>query len=210
VLPDAKGSICLIEAPESPEDAEDMIPEIPDLIVKLRSQFGCVIINTGAFWSETTARIAQETDRLCFVMDQRTTSVRGCKQAAELCLRLQIPSSRFLYLLNRCSKNAPISDLDASLALDGAPIVQISDGGSIVDELLALGCPDQALESSPVLADSLKSLLANTGLFFAAGAKEDLQSSKLNNTGQKNDTQGYSRFKRFRNGKKHRYTERRR
>jgi hypothetical protein len=101
--------------------------------------------------------------------------VRGCRQAAEICVRLEIPTSRFAYLLNRCSKRAPISDLDASLALDGAEVVRIADGGQVVDELLSLGCPNELLVSMPEMESSIEAMLVSIGALSAAQENKQRQ-----------------------------------
>jgi pilus assembly protein CpaE len=92
-------------------------------------------------------------------MDQRATSIRACRQVADLCVRLQIPSARFVYLLNKVTKNAPISDIDASMALDGVEILSVLDGGWAVDELLSLGCPLELLRTN-IIANSVSNMLA--------------------------------------------------
>ncbi|MCL1891436.1 MAG: AAA family ATPase [Coriobacteriia bacterium] len=158
-LPSEK-RLCLIESPMRPEEAEECASEILELIKSLKTNADYVLINTGSFWSELQAILAQSADQLIFVMDQRATSIQGCKQVADLCVRLQIPSTRFCFLLNRCGRSAPLTSLDASMALGGAEVLTIHDGGSLVDEMLSLGCPQELLESDAAFAASFDALLA--------------------------------------------------
>lgn len=152
-------AMMLIVPPKHPEQGESYIAHIPALLSSLAAQRDLVVVNTGAFWTETHAQIAQSCDYLAFLMDQRATSVEACKQVADLCLRMQLPQARFLYLLNGCGKRAPLSTLDVSLALGGVEVAGIADGGPLVDELLALGCPLELLASENAFVTSLEILL---------------------------------------------------
>ena len=153
--------LCLIEAPLRPEYAEEHMEEISGFIASLTALADYVILNTGSFWSEFQAVLAKKADKLIFVMDQRATSVRGCKQAVDLCVRLQIPSVRFGFLLNRCARNAPLTTLDVSLALGGVEVYGIADGGHLVDEMLSLGNPYGLLDNDAALQESFEQLLAS-------------------------------------------------
>jgi MinD-like ATPase involved in chromosome partitioning or flagellar assembly len=152
--------LCLITAPKRPEQAEDRIEEVSDFVKSLKHLADYVVINTGSFWSELQAVLAQSVDRLVFLMDQRATSVRACQQIANLCIRLQIPSLRFIYALNRYTRNASLTDLDVSLTLGGCEVVTIAEGGPLVDEMLSLGTPVELLKTETGLRASLEALLA--------------------------------------------------
>jgi len=160
VLTPLAGELCLVEAPAQPEEAERYAAQIPPLLKMLKEQAELVIVNTGSFWTGIQAELAHGGDQLLFVMDQRATAIHACKQAVELCIRLQVPSTRFAYVLNRCARNAPLTGLDASLALDGAEVWELAEGGPMVDELLSLGCPHELLLSGSPLVGSLEALLA--------------------------------------------------
>jgi pilus assembly protein CpaE len=154
------GELLLVHPPAHPEQAESMVAGVPELFAALRHVAEVVIVNTSCFWNELTAVLAQHCDQLLFTMDQRATSVKACRQAVELCIRLQIPSTRFTYLLNRCSRNSPITSIDASLAVGGAEVASVVDGGREVDEMLSLGLPLELLRSQPSLADSIGGIAA--------------------------------------------------
>jgi MinD-like ATPase involved in chromosome partitioning or flagellar assembly len=167
-LPAFDNEMLLIESPTQPELAEDLIARMPELLRALKQTADMVVVNTSCLWNELLAVLCQNSDLLLFLMDQRSTSIRGCRQAVELCIRLQIPSTRFRYLLNRCSRTAPITDMDATLAMGGAEVSCIADGGAEVDELLSLGCPLELLQNNSQIEASIGRLadllLADSGL----------------------------------------------
>jgi len=151
----------LISPPKQPEQGESYASDIPELLYGLAAKRDLVVVNTGAFWTEIHARIAQCCHHLMFLMDQRATSIEACKQVVDLCVRMQTPQARFLYLLNGCGKRASLSPFDVSLALGGVEVNGIADGGSLVDELLALGCPMELLSSGNAFINSLDALLGS-------------------------------------------------
>ncbi|MDR3136866.1 MAG: P-loop NTPase [Coriobacteriales bacterium] len=176
-IPELTNNLLLLEPPSRPELAESIVASIPQLFEALRQVADVVILNTSCLWDELSALLVQQCDQLLFAMDQRATSVEGCRQAVELCVRLHVPSTKFLYVLNRCSKNAPITDLDASLALGGVTVACVVDGGRQVDEMLALGLPAELLNNSSQLTQSVESL----GVLLS-GANRAMPASRLHDT----------------------------
>jgi pilus assembly protein CpaE len=158
-VPLSDEALTLILAPDHPEQGEQYAPEIHALLDDLAAQRDLVFVNTGAFWSDVHAQTVQRCDHLVFLMDQRATSIEACKQVIDLCLRLQTPQVRFAFALNGCGHHAPLTPQDVSLALGGVEVMGLADGGSLVDELLALGCPLELLRSGNALADSIEFLL---------------------------------------------------
>ncbi len=159
-LPDLQaGTILLASAPSQPERAESIAAQIPEFVHRLNDKADIILANTGTVWTEIQAVLAQYSRSLIFMMDQRATSIQGCKQAMEFCIRMKVPSTRFAFLLNRCGKGSPITAQDASLALAGADVWTLADGGALVDELLALGAPEELLADQSPLVDSLDELL---------------------------------------------------
>jgi pilus assembly protein CpaE len=151
--------LTLVLAPEQPERGEQLAPAIPHLLNALAAQRDLVVINTGSFWMDVHAQSTQRCDHLIFLMDQRATSIEACKQVVELCVRLRIPQARFHYLLNGCGRHAVLEPRDASLALGGVMVHGLADGGTLVDELLALGCPLELLGSGNTFVASLETFL---------------------------------------------------
>jgi pilus assembly protein CpaE len=157
--PTTEGELILVCAPEHPEQGEELLSSIPWLLTELASQCELVVLNTGSFWMDVHAMAVRHCDHIILLMDQRATSVEACKRAIDLCLRLQAPQARLHYLLNGCGRHAALTARDVSLALGGVEVRCLVDGGSLVDELLALGCPLELLESGNAFATSVEDFL---------------------------------------------------
>ncbi len=160
-IPGLEGSLLLLEAPQNPELAEELIHQVSALLTALRKVADIVLINTSCLWNEMAAVLASSVDKLVICMDQRATSITATRQVVDLCIRLHIPSTHLYFLLNRCARNAPITDIDASLAMGGVKIRTVADGGADVDELLSLGCPLELLSSRSPLRQSIRELGAS-------------------------------------------------
>jgi pilus assembly protein CpaE len=152
-------ALALVLAPEQPEQGEHLAAAIPRLFEWLACERDLVVLNTGSFWMDVHAGAMRHCDHLVFLMDQRATSVEACKQVIDLCLRMQMPQVRFHYVLNGCGRHAALMPQDVSLALGGVEVHGLADGGSLVDELLALGCPLELLNSGNAFVASLEGFL---------------------------------------------------
>ena len=175
-IPALEEALLLLEPPQRPEAAEELVRWIPPLLAALRAQADLVLINTSCLWNEAQAVLASSVDKLVICMDQRATSVSAARQVVDLCVRLQIPSTQLCYLLNRSARNAPITDIDASLAMGGVDIMTIAEGGADVDELLSLGCPLELLSTQSALSQSIHELGAQ--LIAQPGAASSTKGGK--------------------------------
>jgi pilus assembly protein CpaE len=175
----ADDMLALVLAPDEPEQGEQFAFAISSLLGKLAAQRDLVVINTGSFWADAHVQALRCCDHLVFLMDQRATSIEAGKQAVDLCLRMQIPQARFHYLLNGCGRHAPLMPQDVSLALGGVEVDGLADGGTLVDELLALGCPLELLGSGNAFIASLEKFLDNLmGSQLANGQAVSLHDGK--------------------------------
>jgi pilus assembly protein CpaE len=169
-------ALSLVLAPDRPEQAEELVFAIPWLLDELVALRDLVVINTGSFWTDVHARVLQRCDHVALLTDQRATSIEACKQVIDLCLRLQVPQARFLFLLNGCGRHAALTPQDVSFALGGVEVFGLADGGTLVDELLALGCPLELLASSNAFVASLEALLDTlTGGLSTSVSSESLR-----------------------------------
>ncbi|MCL1879654.1 MAG: P-loop NTPase [Actinomycetia bacterium] len=161
--PGSKGQrypgLLVLTAPEQVEHSELVSESLPQLIRSLADSYELILVNTSAFWSSAQACMARACTQLVFLMDQRAASIKACQRVAELAVKLQIPEARHHYVLNGCGRYAPLSTQDAMLALGGHEVLGLDDGGTLVDELLALGCPQELLESNNGFISSLELLL---------------------------------------------------
>ncbi len=155
----ADGTPALVAAPHRPEQAEELAGQLPRLMEAALTRFDVVFVNTGANWSEAQAVIIERSARTLFLVDQRASSVRACRHALDLCGRCGIATGSFFFLLNRCAKGAPLTALDVSCALQGAPVSELRDGGTAVEELLGSGMAAALAAERNDLCASLASVL---------------------------------------------------
>ena len=150
----------LLAAPERLEVAESVSQLVPELLSQVEDRFDVVIANTGATWAEQHAALLEHATATLFLIDQRSSSVRACRHALELCSRCGIATGQFQFVLNRCAKGAPLTSIDASFALKGAAVAELKDGGRDVEDYLAAGAATELLESGNELCSSLALVLA--------------------------------------------------
>lgn len=149
----------LVAAPRRLEQGEALACQLPRLLEAAAERFDVVVVNTGASWSETHAVIIERSARTLFLVDQRASSVRACRHALELCARCGIATGSFVFALNRCAKGAPLTSLDVSCALQGAPVRELRDGGAAVEDLLGSGMAAAFVAERNDLCASLAAIL---------------------------------------------------
>lgn len=142
-LSSSRGEPALIAAPDKLESAEEVARGLPALFAALDRSFDVVVVNTGASWAEHHAVILESSSCALFVIDQRSSSVRACRHALDLCRRCGIATSSFVFAVNRCARGSLLTSLDVSCALQGAKVLELRDGGLAVEELLGAGLAGQ-------------------------------------------------------------------
>ncbi len=151
----------VLAAPARLESAEEVIKDTPPFLDELTNMFDVIIANTGAAWAEQHAVLLERSSAALFLIDQRASSVRACRHALELCARCGIASGPFQFVLNRCSKNAPLTSIDVSCALQGAPVFELKDGGRDVEDFLGGGAAAELLETRNDFCSSLKHVMTS-------------------------------------------------
>lgn len=151
--------LVLIEAPRRLEAAEVVGVALDEVLDELLAQFDFVAVNTGAGWDEQRLMLLERSVTSLFLIDQRASSVRACRHALDLCLRCGVATSSFLLAVNRCSRHAPFTSIDVSSALHGAHVVELSEGGREVEELLGAGMAEALVASRNPLCVSIDRLL---------------------------------------------------
>ena len=149
----------LLAAPLYLEQSEAVIEELPRLLEHLKSLFEVIVVNTGAFWSEQHAALLERSSTALFLVDQRPSSLRACKHALDLCARCGIATHPFLFAVNRCTRNAPLTSIDVSCALQGAHVLELPEGGREVSELLAAGLPFELINTRNELCLGIERML---------------------------------------------------
>lgn len=162
----------VISAPPRLEQAELVAQQLPALFEALKQCFDVIVVNTGACWSDEHIHLLQLSDCSLFMVDQRPSSVRACTHVLEFCTRAGIAMQNFTYALNYISKQSFISAMDVSCALHGVTVLELSDGGRDVAELLGAGLPKELISSGNNYVESIRRLLIELIPAFAAcGAK---------------------------------------
>ena len=137
--------LTVLAAPDRIEVAEEVVEAMPRMLDKLTDSFEVIVANTGAAWAEQHAVLLERSTAALFVVDQRASSVRACRHALELCARCGIAAGPFRFVVNRCGKNALLTSIDVSSALDGVPVMELKDGGRDVEDYLGGGNADELI-----------------------------------------------------------------
>lgn len=149
----------LLAPPKNLEQSEQLAAGLPRLIEDLKAHFDVIIVNTGAFWSDQHVSLLERSSTALFLIDQRSSSVRACKHALDLCARCGMATHPFLFAINRCSRVAPLTSIDVSCALQGSHAVELQEGGREVSDLLSAGLPLELVETRNDFCLSLEQML---------------------------------------------------
>lgn len=150
----------VLAAPARLEAAESVVHGIPGLLESVSPSFDVIVANTGAAWAEQHAALLERCSAALFLIDQRASSIRACRHALELCARCGIASGPFQLAVNRCSKNAPLTSIDVSCALQGAPVFELKEGGRDVEDFLSSGSVAELFESRNDFCISLEHVMS--------------------------------------------------
>lgn len=153
--------LAVLAAPARLEAAEDVVHAMPQFLDDVSGAFDVILANTGAAWAEQHAVLLERCSAALFLVDQRASSVRACRHALELCARCGIASGPFQFALNRCAKGAPLTPVDVSSALQGAPVFEIKDGGRDVEDYLGGGAAAELLETRNDFCTSLEHVVSS-------------------------------------------------
>lgn len=138
-----QSGVDLFACPRKPESGDMVLPHIRGIIRLLRLSYEVIVVNTGSFWSDVHVEIMRQSDLCMLLMNQRISSVQSCVRAFELIGCLGVPRVRTACLLNRFDSRGTVTSTDASMALRGATVHTVADGGNEVEELMGVGCPEE-------------------------------------------------------------------
>lgn len=142
------GPLSVLTCPARLESSEAVVQGLPRLLDRLAESYDVIIANTGAAWADQHAVLLERSSIALFLIDQRSSSLRACRHALELCSRCGIPSVPFRFALNRCAKNAPFAALEISSVLQGAEVFELREGGFEVEECLSGGAAGDLVASN--------------------------------------------------------------
>ena len=151
--------LVVLAAPTRLETADQIVRDTPQFLEGLASAFDVVVANTGSAWADQHIILLERCSAALFLIDQRASSVRACRHALELCARCGIASGPFQFAVNRCAKNAPLTSIDVSCALQGVPVFELKDGGRDVEDYLGGGAAAELLASRNEFCTSLQHVM---------------------------------------------------
>ncbi|MDR0513698.1 MAG: hypothetical protein LBG81_00860, partial [Coriobacteriaceae bacterium] len=70
-----------------------------------------------------------------------------------------IATHPFLFAVNRCARNAPLTSFDVACALQAGSVFELPDGGPEVGELLCAGAPLELIEARNSLCLQIEQML---------------------------------------------------
>ena len=109
------------------------------MVAQSSENFDVIVVNTGSCWSDVHANLMKISSLSLFLIDQRVSSVRGCKHAIELAERLNISSQSFKFALNRCGKKSALSAIDVQPTFGVTDVFELAEGSLEVEEKMCLG-----------------------------------------------------------------------
>ena len=135
-----------VVGPDAMEYAEQHIPHLPYVARQAAQWFDVVVVDTSGVWTEPLLSLMEASHRVLFVVGQSSSSVMGARRALDLCLRCSVATGSFLFVLNRCSRHSLFTSIDVSCALGGAHVVEMLEGGAVVEELQGCGLAERLLQ----------------------------------------------------------------
>ena len=158
-LAPVQGKPAILAAPRRLEASDAIAAQASQLLDSLMLHFDVIVANTGSFWLESHALLLEHASKALFLVDQRSSSLKACKHALELCARCGIAANPFMFAANCCTKGALFSSLDISCALKAAHSVELKWGGKEVEELLCAGMPLELMNENNDLCESIEQVL---------------------------------------------------
>lgn len=151
--------LVLVSAPRSLEQSEVVATGFKEMIDELSARFDLVVVNTGGSWSDQHLALLERSAAALLLVDQRASSIRACRHALDLRLRCGVATGSLLVAVNRCTRQASFTSIDVSSALNGMHVVELADGGPVVEELLGAGMADRLVEDRNPLCLSIEKVL---------------------------------------------------
>lgn len=163
----------ILSSPSRLELCEVVANRMTDIVGESSRFAEIIVINTGSCWSDIHADLLKMSSMSLFLIDQRVSSVRGCKHALDLASRLNISSQPFRFALNRCCKKSTLSSSDVAPAFGGCEVFELSEGGIDVEEKMCLGSAIDLVKQRNSLATSLFEMLKDVCPLSFDKQKED-------------------------------------
>ena len=172
---------CLVGSCALPEQSDDALNALEQVIEYASGHFDVIVSNGPAFWDDKHMALLEHAGKILFVLDQRISSARAAQKAFDVCMRCGLAASPFLFLLNKCGRQAQLTYMDVTCATQGAPCKELPDGGRAVGEYLearqALCLFDEGNDLALELSDLMTEILP--GCNVMKGVKQGRRFSRL-------------------------------
>ena len=146
---------CLVGACDLPERSEDLTNKVNAVLEHADSRFDVIISNGPCSWDDQHVALLERAGKVLFVLDQRASSARAAQKAFDLCMRCGLAASPFLFLLNKCNRQAQLTYLDVTCAMQGATCKELPDGGRAVGEYFETCQAGNLLDERNVFASAV-------------------------------------------------------
>lgn len=145
-----------------PEYGDLILPKVPHLCSMLSGLYDLVVIDTSSSWGDATASVAQMAHKICLTSDVRTGAISSLARAAGLLVRLGVPRTKIIRLINRSDARHRDQDFFArkNPGLEQAKTYSTYDGGVEVAEFLSAGDAVSLLDIDNPFSQSCKRLSA--------------------------------------------------
>ncbi len=129
-------SLHFLSAPLSPEKGDSITgQDIAGLIKMLKKRYDFVVLDTATALNEATLTAFDKSDRIFVVINDELASVKNAGQTIQLLKKLNYNEDKFDFLINRHTKNYPISEDLLVKTLTRKPYARIPASESIAKSL---------------------------------------------------------------------------
>lgn len=136
-----EGRLAAYEFCRFPEQAEVLAPLSGHLLRAARRGADVAVVDLPTGVNETVAQALELCDRCLLVGDQRALSLESLSAQQELCVRMGIPRTKLVCVMNRCDARHRDEGFLSRVRfqVQTPQIVRVADGGSEVMQMLAIG-----------------------------------------------------------------------
>lgn len=159
-LTSCSAGYAVVAAPERIEVGEAVRLLLPQAVDAFSRRFEAVVVNADSCWDELKVALLERSTHAVCLVDQRMSSVRLSQRIMSLCARCGVAATSLEFALNKTSKEALLSTIDVSCALQGARVFDLAYGGRVVEELLGMGMPRALFDEGNAFCESVEGLLS--------------------------------------------------
>lgn len=153
------GKVVCLTSPERMELAERLGEALPAAIDAASQHFDAVVVDVGGPFADLHMTLVEQCAQTLVLIGQRSSSIRACKRILDVFQRCGAATNSLVVAVNGCSKGSMFSSVDASCLLRGIKVVELRDGGRLVEELMGVGAATSLISEGNPFASSLSRLM---------------------------------------------------